>query len=42
MVKSLIINSSHYIGNSTFRYPLRTPMKCPDDVSHISIVSCSI
>ena len=42
MVKSLIINSSHYIGNSTFRYPLRTPMKCPDDVSHIFIVSCLI
>jgi len=42
MVKSLIINSSHYTGNATFKYKLRTPMKAPDDVSHVSIVSCSI
>ena len=42
MFKSLIIDLSHYIGNSTFRYPLRTPIKCPNDVSHIFIVSCSI
>jgi hypothetical protein len=42
MVKSLILNSSHYIGNSTFKYNLRTPLKAPNDVSHVSIVSVSI
>jgi hypothetical protein len=42
MVKSIIITSANYTSGSSFKYSFRSPLKIPDDISHISVVSCAV
>lgn len=36
-MKTIMLTSSNYIGNSQFRYDFRTPLRCPDEVSAVAI-----
>lgn len=42
MVKSIVINTSNYQGNSTYKYNFRTELKTPQEASHVAVVSCGI
>lgn len=41
MVKSLLLNSSHYKGNSTFSIKLSSQLKAPDEVQAVSVSNIS-
>jgi hypothetical protein len=42
MVKQLNINTSHYQGNSQFKYSLKEALKSPQDVTHVAVTNCSV
>lgn len=39
MVKTVILTSANYVGNSTFKYSPLTPIRAPDDIAACAISS---